>query len=133
MNSVIMDLHIDCRMQFYARYLMSIEFAFQSYVINMVVVDLAEYTSQMADNSILTAVVNYVIPDNMGTNLFFGPTIAFRAENSFQLVLIPGLILPDGTVVVSRGTFLADTDGAALSIMDYIVLNYPALAPVWAN
>ena len=84
----------------------------------------------MTDNCILAAVINNVVPDNMRADLFFGPANTFSAKNRFQLVLISGLVPPDRTIEMSGRFFFTNTDSAAFSIMNNIVLYYPALTPV---
>ena len=84
----------------------------------------------MAHHAVLSAIVNLVVTDDMGSDFFLAPANLQGAEHGLHLILIAGLAVPSGAQVMSCGGFLADTDAAALGIVDNIVFNDPALAPV---
>ncbi len=87
----------------------------------------------MSDDTVLTAIVDGVIPDDMGTDFLLAPAVALRGKYSFQLILISRFILPDGAVVLPGRAFFPDTDRTTFGIMNDIMLNNPAFAPVYAE
>ncbi len=66
----------------------------------------------------------------MRADLFLAPTDLKRAEDRFHLVLVAGLLVPACGQVVPGGALLADADGAALGVVDDVVFDDPAFAPV---
>lgn len=99
-------------------------------IIDVVVLDGRENATHVADDTILTAVVEDVATDEVRTDGLAAPADASGTEDGFHLVLITWLALGASTHVVASRFLLADTDGATLSIVNITVFNDPALAPV---
>ena len=87
----------------------------------------------MADNSVLSTVVNNIVADDMRTDLLLAPADSQRTENRFHLVLVTGLSVGEGAEIMSGGGFLSQADAAALCVVDDVIFNNPAFAPVDAQ
>ena len=124
------NFHINGSMQLDSCYFITEIFMLDRDVINMVVRNLAENTAHMAYHTVLSAVMDHIVADDMGTDFFLAPANLKSAEHGFHLILIARLAVPSGTQVMAGGGFLADTDTAAFCIMDFIIFYNPAFAPM---
>ena len=102
-NAVMMDFDIEGGVQLDAGDFVAEKLMLDSDVVNMVVVDLAKSTAHMANYSVLPTVVDDIVADNMGANLFLAPTDLKRAENRFHLILVTGLLMPSRGEIVAGG------------------------------
>ncbi len=127
---VVVNLYVDCSVELDSRDFIAEILMLHRNIINMVSVNLAEHAAHMTHNSVLPAVVNHIVADNMGADGFLTPSDMPRPENRLHLILIARLSPGSGTQVMSCRLLLADTDTAAFCVMDSIIFNYPALAPV---
>ena len=106
---------------------------FYGYIVNMVLVNLTEYTSHMSHDTVLSAVINHIIADDMGTDGFLAPSDLAGTEYRFHLVLITWFTMGSGTEIMSGGCFFSNTDSTAFCIMNRIILDDPALAPIYTQ
>lgn len=132
-DAVVVQLYINGGMQLDTGNFKAAEFALHGNVIDVVVVDLTEDTAHMAYNAVLSAVIYGIAADNVGADGFFAPPDLPCAENSFHLVLVTGLSVGEGAEIMSGGGFLSQADAAALCVVDDVVFNNPAFAPVDAQ
>ena len=109
------------------------EFMFHGNIVDVISVNFAEHTSHMAHDSILAAVIDHIVPNDVGTDGFFAPPDLQGTEYGLHLVLISRFSVMPGAQIVARGRFFSDTDAAAFDIMDDIILNDPSFAPVDAQ
>ncbi len=130
MDIIVVNLNVDCGMELDARDFIPEVLVLHRNIINMIAINFAEHTSHMTHDSVLSAVVNHIVAHNMGADGFLAPADMPRPENRFHLILIARLSMRSGTQVMPCGLLLADTDAAAFCVMDDIVFDYPALAPV---
>src|SRR5215207_758077 len=65
--------------------------------------------------------------------MFTVPANLPGGEDRLELVLVARLVKSQRRVVVACGDFLADRDGRALRVVDDVVLDDPALGPVWPD
>ena len=75
MDAIMVDVGINSRMELDSGDFMTIEFALDCYIINMVVVDFTEDTSQVTHYAILATIVNGIVANNMRADLFPAPAI----------------------------------------------------------
>ena len=59
-----------------------------SNIVYVVIGNLTEYTAHMAHHAVLSAIVNLVVTDDMGSDFFLAPANLQRAEYGLHLVLI---------------------------------------------
>ena len=69
----------------------------------------------------------------MGADFLLAPTDFPCAEHRFQLVLVTRFASAQGKRVVPGGRLFAEADAAALGVVNDVVFNDPALAPVRAQ
>ena len=117
-------------MKFNSCNLIAKKFMFHGNVINMVAADRAESASHMPHNAVLSAVINYIITDNMGADPLFAPSDLPAQEYRFHLILIPRLFVEPGAEIISGRSFFSQADGTAFGVMKNIIFYYPAFAPV---
>ena len=127
---IVPDLHVDCRMELDSSNLIAEKFIACRNVENLVSVNLTEDASQMPDNSVLPAVIDFVPSHDMSADSFFAPTDVPGLKNSFHLILIARLQFTVGKIVVPGRNFFSQTDSAAFCVVDYVVFDNPTLAPV---
>ena len=130
MYVVVMNLYIDGGVQLDSSDLISEIFMLYRDIINMVMGNLAEDTAHMAHDTILSAVIYLIVADYMGTDRLLAPADLSCPEYGFHLILVSRLSVGPGTEIMASGGFLSNTDSAAFCIVNLIVLNDPALAPV---
>jgi len=81
MDAVMMDMGIYCSMEFYSRNFITEKFMFQCNIIYMVVMDFTEDTSEMPYYTVLPAIVNGIVADNVGTYCLLAPALAFCGKD----------------------------------------------------
>ena len=113
MDTVVYDLNVNGGVQLDACDFITEEFVLHRDIVDMVIVDPAEYTAHMPNNAVLPAVVDFIAADDMGTHKLPAPSSLQPLAYRFPLILISGLILYPGALVLSRCLVLADADGAA--------------------
>src|SRR5687767_13793108 len=113
--------------------IVSIELPLEGDVVDVVVLDRGEHAAEVADDAVLAAVVDGVAADDVGSDVFPVPADLLGGEDRLELVLVARLVKSQRRVVVARGHLLADRDGRALRIVDDVVLDDPALRPVWPD
>ena len=126
----MMNLYIKRRMKLNTCNLIPEILMLHGNIIDMVAVDLTEDTAHMSHDTVLAAIVDHIITDNMRTHRLLAPPDMACPENRLHLVLISRFPACPCAQIMSGGFFLANTDPAAFRIMDNIILNYPAPAPV---
>ncbi len=117
-------------MQLNAGDLISEKFMLDANIVDMVVGNFAKYSAHMSNYSVLSAIVDGIIPDNMRPNLFFAPANLKPTKNRFHLVLITGFLMLSCAEIVPCGGFLANAYGTAFGIVNHVVFNDPSLTPV---
>ena len=130
MDIVITYLNVNGRMKLDAGNLMTKILMFHRNIINMVMINPAEYTSHMSHDPVLSAVIDHIVTDDMGTDSLLTPAALERTKHCFHLILISRLPICPGTEIVSRAFFFPDTDSAAFRVMDDIILDHPSFRPV---
>src|SRR5690606_15904093 len=104
-DTIIVNLDIQRGMQFNAGNLISVKFPFQGNVVDPVIVNFTENTTQMTNDPILSTIVDGVITDNMGTNGFFTPTSVGGAEYRLNLVVVTRFVPTFRAVMIAGGSF----------------------------
>ncbi len=102
-------------------------------MVAVVVGDLAERAAHMADDRVLSAVVDGVVDDLVAADHAFGPADAQSLEHGFELILVAGLAFGAVPLVVSGGGLLAQTDRRAFGVMQDVVADGPSARPVGAD
>ena len=70
-------------------------------IINMVMGNLAEYTAHMAHDTILSAVINLIVPNHMGTDCLLAPSDLSCTEYGFHLILVSRFSVGSGTEIMA--------------------------------
>ena len=130
---VVVHIGIDGGVQLDAAQLVPVKLVPGADAEDLVAVNFAERRPHVPHDAVLSAVVDLIPPHDVRADLFFAPADRERLEHRFQLVLVARLSAPFGEVVVARRLLFAQTDAAALGVVDDIVFDHPALAPVGAD
>src|SRR5829696_2402880 len=120
-------------MEFDATDLVSVELPLEGDVVDVVVLDRGEHATEVADDAVLAAVVDGVAADDVGSDVVTVPADLPGGEDRLELVLVARLVKSQRRVVVACRNLLADRDGRALRVVDDVVLDDPALGPVWPD
>ena len=100
-------------------------------VVDVVVLDDGEDTAQMAYDTGLIAVMDVAATHDMGTDPLLGPAFILGLADAVTLGLGAILVLfVQPLVVVVRLQILAQGDAGAFGLIDFAVLDDPALGPV---
>ena len=130
---VVVHIGIDGGVQLDAAQLVPVKLVPGADAEDLVAVNFAERRPHVPHDAVLAAVVDLIPPHDVRADLFFAPAGRERLEHRLQLVLVARLSAPFGEVVVARRLLFAQTDAAALGVVDDIVFDHPALAPVGAD
>ena len=108
---------------------MSKEFLPRSDVINPVVGNSAEDAAKISPDSVLSTIINDIIADHMGADMFFRPAHTSSFKNQLQLMLMTGFPEPLGFQIAMKQIIAADADSHTFGVMNDIILNHPSPAP----
>ena len=91
MDAVVFEHDVDGRIEFDATHLRAGELALGPDVVDVIAGDLAEDGTQAAANSGLLTIVDGVVADDMGTDVFTGPADDQSPDDNFVVVKGPVL------------------------------------------
>ena len=133
MDVVMVDLGIHRTVKFYAGDLMPVKLMLHGNIVDLIAVDLAKGTAHVPHNCILSAIVDHIVPNNMRSDLLLIPSCTDPTEHRFHLILIARCFSGFGKFVISCGDFLSQAYRTAFGMVNMVVLNDPALAPMAAQ
>ena len=130
MNAVVVNLYINGSVKLDTGNFVTKVLVFDCNIVNVIAVDFTEDASHMSDNTILAAIIDYIVAYDMRTNGFLAPSDSFCQEYGLHLIVITWFAMISCTEIVSGRGFFSDADGTAFCVVDNIVFDDPSLAPV---
>ena len=100
MNVILSYHYIDRSMHFYSTDLSSRKIVSVVDVMDLVLLNKAEHSAEMPDNTGLPAIMNIASPDNMRSDVLFRPAFDLRLTDIVPLCLCPILIFPAQPFVI---------------------------------
>ena len=130
MNIIMMYLRIDRRVELDSRDLIPVELMLRGNLIDLVAINITEYTTQMPHNTVLAAIMDHVVAHDMRANVIFVPALQKRPAYRFKLIGITRFPSGSGEKVIARLLIFTKGNGTALGVMDMIILYDPSFGPV---
>ena len=126
-------LNVDGRVQLDGADLPAEEFVLGGDAADLVSFNNGPDTAHVAHDAVLPAVVDEIVPDDVGTDGISAPAQLDGLAHRFELVGIARFLSGPCEQVVPGLLILAQADAAALRVMDMVILDDPSLAPVRAD
>ena len=115
MDAIVPNDHVQGGVELDAGDLVAVELPLDRDIVDVVVLDGGEHTTEVTDDAVLAAVVDGVAAHDVGADVLAVPTDLAGGEHRLELVLVAGFVAAQGGEVVAGGDLLTDGDRSSTS------------------
>ena len=131
-KDVVLDQDVDGGVKLYAAHLGAAELDIVIDIVDVVVLDGGEDSSEMSDDAGLAAVADLVAADDMRADVLLVPAHVIGLEDGLELTVEAYELALGRPAVVAGSPVLAEADTDTFGVAYLVVFDDPALAPVGA-